>query len=137
MELLQQDINAPHISVPTPPATVPQDAERAARRTLRAQIAKLEGELADAFLTAWPMGGLELPTATRSEPRLLDLGELERVREQVFRAKAAVQQAGHRRLLTGDPGDIGIQPDLAKERAVGVRDRLRAQRDGVGAAVAA
>ena len=60
MELLQQDINAPQISVPTPPATVPQDAERAARRTLRAQIAKLEGELADAFLTAWPMGGVDL-----------------------------------------------------------------------------
>src|SRR5947209_6317698 len=83
MELLQQDINAPQISVPTPPATVPQDAERAARRTLRAQIAKLEGELADAFLTAWPMGGLELPTAARSEPRLLDLGELERVRDEL------------------------------------------------------
>ena len=83
MELLQQDINAPQISVPTPPATVPQDAERAARRTLRAQIAKLEGELADAFLTAWPMGGLELPTASRSEPRLLDLGELERVRDEL------------------------------------------------------
>jgi hypothetical protein len=83
MELLQQDINAPQISVPTPPATVPQDAERAARRTLRAQIAKLEGELADAFLTAWPMGGLELPTASRSEPRLLGLGELERVRDEL------------------------------------------------------
>jgi hypothetical protein len=81
MELLEQDSIAPQISAP--PATVAPDAERAARRTLRAQITKLERELADAFLTAWPMGGLEHPAAVVGEPRLLDLGELERVRDEL------------------------------------------------------
>lgn len=57
--------------------------ERAARRSLRVQIARLEGELADAFVTAFRLGGLDAPTAGRSHPRLLDLGELERVRDEL------------------------------------------------------
>jgi hypothetical protein len=56
-------------------------AEAAARRTLRTQIAKLEHELADAFVTAYPMGGLPQPAPAAAQPRLLDLGELERVRD--------------------------------------------------------
>jgi hypothetical protein len=60
------------------------DDERAARRNLREQIARLEGELADAFVTAFSMGGLPQPPAPRSiEPRLLDLGELEIVRDEL------------------------------------------------------
>jgi hypothetical protein len=57
--------------------------ERAARRSLRQQIARLERELADAFLTAYRLGGIELPSAERGQPRLLDLGELERVRDEL------------------------------------------------------
>ncbi len=60
--------------------------ERAARRTLREQIARLERELAEAFVTAFPMGGLPRPallTPTRSHARLLDLGELEVVRDEL------------------------------------------------------
>jgi hypothetical protein len=57
--------------------------EAAARRTLRAQIARLERELADAFVTAYPMGGLPQPAPAVSQPRLLDLGELERVRDEL------------------------------------------------------
>ena len=56
-------------------------AEAAARRTLRAQIARLERELAAAFVTAYPMGGLPQPDPGVAQPRLLDLGELERVRD--------------------------------------------------------
>jgi hypothetical protein len=55
----------------------------AARRTLRGQIARLERELADAFVTAFPMGGLPQPSPVRASPRLLDLGELERVRDDL------------------------------------------------------
>ena len=57
--------------------------EQAARRSLRAQIEKLERELAEAFVTAYPMGGLEPVEHARSAagPRLLGLGELERVRD--------------------------------------------------------
>src|ERR1700733_15226837 len=62
---------------------VPGTGEAAARRTLRAQIARLEHELADAFVTAYPMGGLPQPPAIAARPRLLDLGELERVRDEL------------------------------------------------------
>jgi hypothetical protein len=57
--------------------------ERAARRSLHLQIAKLEREFADAFVTAYPMGGIELPVGVPGEPRLLDLEELERVRDDL------------------------------------------------------
>jgi hypothetical protein len=57
--------------------------ERAARRTLRVQIARLERELADAFVTAYPMGGLPQPEPVAAEPRLLDLGQLELVRDEL------------------------------------------------------
>jgi len=58
--------------------------ELAARRSMRAQIAKLERELAEAFVTAYPMGGIELRKApTPRDPRLLGLGELERVRDDL------------------------------------------------------
>ena len=77
--------------VPVPGATTAlgfapgeaERAERAARRSLRAQITRLERELSDAFVTAYPMGGLEPPRGPAGQPRLLDLGELERVRDEL------------------------------------------------------
>jgi hypothetical protein len=60
--------------------------DRAARRTLREQIARLERELAAAFVTAFPMGGLAQPAAVTpslTHARLLDLGELEVVRDEL------------------------------------------------------
>jgi hypothetical protein len=83
MEILEQVISAPQVPLSAPPATVTEEAERAARRTLRGQIARLEREFADAFVTAYPMGGLENPSAARVEPRLLGLGELEQVRDEL------------------------------------------------------
>ena len=59
MELLEQ---AQRRAIPPEacPATVVVDGgERAARRALRAQIARLERELSDAFVTAFEMGGLD------------------------------------------------------------------------------
>jgi hypothetical protein len=82
MELLEQVLSAPPVALHAPPST-DTDVERAARRTLRSQIAKLERELADAFVTAYPMGGLEHRAGLAAEPRLLDLGELERVRDEL------------------------------------------------------
>ena len=35
---------------------------------MRAQIARLERELADAFVTAYPMGGIELPVGPGDQP---------------------------------------------------------------------
>jgi hypothetical protein len=57
--------------------------ERAARRDLRDQIARLEGELAAAALTAWPRVDLTPFAARRAGPRLLGLGELEEIRDEL------------------------------------------------------
>jgi hypothetical protein len=57
--------------------------ERAARRTLRAQIARLEQELSEAFVTASAIGGLPAPPGYSSRPRILGLGELEQVRDEL------------------------------------------------------
>ena len=57
--------------------------ERAARRDLRDQIARLEAELAAAALTAWPRVDLTPFAARRAGPRLLGLGELEEIRDEL------------------------------------------------------
>ena len=85
-------------------------AEAAARRTLRTQIALLESELAEAFVTAFEMriGVSTMTVAAPGIPRLLDLGELEQVRDELAgrlhdaRAQLAVaadEQARKRELL--------------------------------------
>jgi hypothetical protein len=79
MELLEYPQQVPQIRVPAALDT----AERAARRTLRAQIARLEAELADAFVTAFGMGGIPLAQDAPEEPRMLALGELERIRDDL------------------------------------------------------
>jgi hypothetical protein len=75
---------------------------------LRRQISRLERELADAFVTAFPMGGLPAPPAVSASPRLLGLGELERVRDElaerlrasrVLIAERADEQEDKRRIL--------------------------------------
>jgi hypothetical protein len=60
-------------------------AEAAARRTLRTQIALLESELSEAFVTAFEMriGAPATTAAPAGVARLLDLGELERVRDEL------------------------------------------------------
>jgi hypothetical protein len=62
---------------------VSEDAARSARRSLRAQIAKLEREFSDTFVTAFSMGGLERHEGSIQQPRLLGIGELERVRDDL------------------------------------------------------
>jgi hypothetical protein len=90
MQLIEQPIQ---LRLPVSPDV----DERAARRSLRAQIAKIDGDLADAFVTAYRMGGLGLPPRTRAEPRLLSLGELERVRDELAeRLRAARVRIGER-----------------------------------------
>lgn len=74
-----QGVHAPDAPVHPGVAT----DEHGARRTLREQIARLERELADAFVTAFPMGGLPQPDGHAAHARLLDLGELEVVRDDL------------------------------------------------------
>ena len=56
--------------------------ETAARRTLRDQIARLERQLADAVVAAFPQTRLDLAPPRRSSgPRMLSLGDLEDERD--------------------------------------------------------
>ena len=80
-------------------ATIERGAERAARATLRDQIARLERELATVITAACPRLDPGPPLPSLAGPRLLSLGELERVRDALagrlstLRAAAAAQSA--------------------------------------------
>jgi len=70
---------------------------RAARRTLRAQIARLERDLGAAVIAAYPRLPAGTARAAYAGPRLLGLEQLERVRDDLadriaeVRAQAAAQ----------------------------------------------
>ena len=63
------------------PVVVPDVDERAARRTLREQIGRLERELTSTCLDACPRLDPGPPLPSLAGPRMLSLGELERVRD--------------------------------------------------------
>jgi uncharacterized small protein (DUF1192 family) len=82
--------------------------ERAARRTLREQIARLEAQLADALATAFATRG-EVPFTVSGAhgPRVLGIAELERVRDDL-----ATRLSDARRELTRR----GIEQERARVR---------------------
>jgi AcrR family transcriptional regulator len=57
--------------------------ERAARRSLRDQVAKLERELSALFASAYPRRGLEWQVSSPGGPRVLDVGDLEALRDEL------------------------------------------------------
>jgi hypothetical protein len=75
--------------------------EAAARRSLRLQIARLERRLADAVVASMPDGGIVTAVPALRGPRVLTLGELERLRDalaaRVAEASAALEQRERRR----------------------------------------
>jgi uncharacterized small protein (DUF1192 family) len=82
--------------------------ERAARRTLREQIARLEAQLADAVATAFATRGEVAFTVTSAHgPRVLGIAELERVRDDL-----ATRLGDARRELTRR----GIEQERARVR---------------------
>ena len=70
--------------------------ERAARQSLRDQIAKLEEELGTLFCSTYPRKGFDWKVTSRSGPRLLSTGELEQVRDEL------ADKLQHNRKLLGD-----------------------------------
>ena len=69
---------------PAAPRTRPD--ERAARQTLLEQVRRLEEESVGLFTSAWPRKGLDLRPSLPSRlggPRLLTLGELETLRDDL------------------------------------------------------
>jgi hypothetical protein len=75
------------------------DGQLAARQALRRQIARLERELADAFVSAYPLGGLGAAPPARDQVRLLDLAELEQVRDELVQrvrtGRATIERRRH------------------------------------------
>ena len=58
--------------------------EGAARRSLRDQVARLERDLGQCFVSAFPRTEVDVVVGTRSRgPRLLSLGELEALRDDL------------------------------------------------------
>jgi hypothetical protein len=76
--------------------------ERAARRSLRVQIAKLEKDLAQAFVTSFPqmLPEAAAPARPAHSPRILGLAELEQARdelaERLHRARTAIGERADR-----------------------------------------
>jgi hypothetical protein len=75
-------------------------SERAARATLRAQIARLEREVSTLVIATYPRLDPSPPVPSFAGPRLLSLGELERVRDAlaarlVTLRATAEEQAAH------------------------------------------
>ena len=84
--------------------------ERAARRDLREQIARLERELQDTLVSAFPREGVDvaLDPLRTGGPRVLDFGELEDLRDRLSDrlrvargalAERADREEANRRLL--------------------------------------
>ncbi|MGH2980474.1 MAG: hypothetical protein ACRDKV_00325 [Solirubrobacterales bacterium] len=65
--------------------------ERPARAELRRQIARLDLELAELFISAFPRGGVSYEVAPTGGPRLLSIGELEQVRDRLLSRIADVR----------------------------------------------
>lgn len=72
--------------------------DAAARRTLREQITKLERQLGDVFVTAFPHTPLDLGVPAGDGPRILGIGELEAQRDalqaKLKAARIAVERRG-------------------------------------------
>jgi hypothetical protein len=82
------------------PDVVPEVDERHARRTLREQIGRLERELSRTCLEACPrIAPPAPPRSLAAGPRLLSLGELERVRDELAGRIADVREEADAQLL--------------------------------------
>lgn len=93
-ELLQHDPTSPPGTVRGSEAGVD---ERAARRSLREQIGRLERELAGLFAATVPRAGIEWRVGARGGPRVLGIAELERTRDALAaRLAAARAEIGRR-----------------------------------------
>lgn len=75
---------------------VPEVDERAARRSLLDQIAKLERELSALFCDTFPRTGFEWRVRSHGGPRMLGIGELEQVRDDL------ADRLAENRALLGD-----------------------------------
>lgn len=71
--------------------------QRATRDELRRQIARLEARLGELWASAYPRAGIDWKVGAAGGPRVLDVADLERVRDAlVVRIHEAQAEVGHR-----------------------------------------
>jgi hypothetical protein len=85
--VLQQQSQLP----PAVPRALPD--ERAARRSLLDQVARLEEDLSQLFCSVWPRKGFDSAVAGRGGPRLLSLADLEELRDELAARVQNVRRA--------------------------------------------
>jgi hypothetical protein len=103
--------------------------ERAARRTLLDQIARLEGELAQVFCATWPRTDMPRPVVRGrgGGPRLLSLAELEELRDELAGRVSDTRRALSDRTWVEDQNrrlieEMMLAPERHKWRRVSAED---------------
>ena len=103
--------------------------ERAARRTLLHQIARLEGELTQVFCATWPRKDMPRPLVAGrgGGPRILSLAELEELRDDLAARIADTRRALSDRTWVEDQNrrlieEMLLEPKRHKWRRVSAED---------------
>jgi hypothetical protein len=103
--------------------------ERAVRRTLLDQVARLEGELASVFCATWPRTHMPHPTVggRGGGPRLLSLAELEELRDDLAARISDARRALSDRTWVEDSNrrlieEMMLEPERHKWRRVSAED---------------
>jgi hypothetical protein len=78
-----QALTAVGVTPPSVPLLVPEVDERAARRSLLDQVARLERDLGALFCSTYPRTGFAWDVPSRGGPRVLTLAELEQLRDRL------------------------------------------------------
>jgi hypothetical protein len=94
-------------------------SERAARATLRTQIARLEREISNVVIATYPRLDPGPPVPSFAGPRLLSLGELERIRDALAARLAtlraiAEEQAAHQAVALRELDQMLADPPAHK-----------------------
>jgi hypothetical protein len=102
-------------------------SERAARATLRAQIERLEREISTVVIAAYPRLHSGPPVPSFAGPRLLTLGELERVRDALAArlatlGAAAEEQAAHQAVALHELEQMLADPPAHKWKRISNAD---------------
>jgi hypothetical protein len=113
------------LGAPLVPRTLPD--ERAARRSLLDQVARLEEEHSQLFCSTWPRKGFEWSVRSRGGPRVLSLEELEELRDDLMARVADARRALSERTYVEEQNrclieEMLIAPDRYRWVRVGNED---------------